>query len=387
MAFKYKILVTLKAIVPNAYKKIKLARDLWKKWFYEILRQWLPQFSRFGPPKGLFYAYDELKAGRLQGEILREAQAEPPLLPGSLRSLAPLTQWGRQPWPIFWTKHQHARLIGKKALLLDHRKRACAEAMYRYHQSGESAYHSLWLSRPISLRGNWTSLLHRWAPASANANYYHWMLDCLPCLALLNRLPSDTQILVPSNLQPFQIETLRYLRLESRIRPLPGTHLLIENFFFSTPTAMTGCANPYAVKFLRGKMLPYAEKTRHSPEKIYIQRRGKTRGIINEPELIAWLEDHGWQVVALETLTVAQQITLFSNARVVCGLHGAAFTNLLWCQPGCIVVELVADNFLNGCYESLASCLEIEHRFLVCSADAESRIHIDLNQLSELLPE
>ena len=32
-------------------------------------------------------------------------------------------------------------------------------------------------------------------------------------------------------------------------------------------------------------------------------------------------------------------------------------------------MELLADNFLNGCYEALASCVNVEHRFLIHPAD------------------
>jgi capsular polysaccharide biosynthesis protein len=91
--------------------------------------------------------------------------------------------------------------------------------------------------------------------------------------------------------------------------------------------------------------------------------------------------------VELETLTLAQQIGLFANARAVCGLHGAGFTNLLWCRPGCVAVELLADNFLNGCYESLASCVAVEHRFLIQPADELQRIRVDIKQLARLLPD
>ena len=183
------------------------------------------------------------------------------------------------------------------------------------------------------------------------------------------------------------METLRWLGLEDRVVPLPGRHLLVENYFFSAPTVMTGCANPYGVNFLREKFLPHAEPPLKPIEKLYIQRRGKTRGLVNEAEVLAFLEQRGWQSVDLESLTPAQQIGLFAQARAVCGLHGAGFTNLLWSRTSCVAVELLADNFLNGCYEALASCVNVEHRFLIHPADQQSRIRVDLSQLASRLPE
>jgi Glycosyltransferase 61 len=374
-----KILTRLKRLGP-VYQSAKRIRRRARNAFFTSLRHTLPPWPRFGPAKGLFHAYEELRAGQLPGEILLAGQIVKPIASDSLRLRAKLGQEGHQPWPIFWTQHAAARLIGDTGLLVDSHKRVCAEALYRIHLDGEPDYHTLWLPPPIKLAGNWTSILYRWS-----SNYYHWLTDCLPRLALLNRLPTDTRILVPANLKPFQLETLRWLGLADRIQAAPGRHLILENYFFSTPTAMTGCANPYAVKFLREKFLSHPETSFAPAEKIYIQRRSKTRGLLNETEVTAFLENRGWRTVDLEALTLPQQVQLFSKARAVCGLHGAGFTNLLWCQPGCIAVELFAENFLNGCYESLASCVEVEHRFLIHPADESSRIKVDLGQLELIL--
>lgn len=377
------ILARLKRLGP-VYDCARWTRRQSRRLCYAALRCLLPAgWPRLGPAKGLFSAYEALRAGRLPGEVLLESQTPSPVPPGALRLRARLGQEGHQPWPVFWTRHDRARLVGGTALLLDGRKCACAEAVYLYQQEGDPGYNTLWLPPPVRLMGNWTSLISYWS----RANYFHWLTDCLPRLALLDRLPPDTKILVPAGLQPFQKETLRWLGLENRLVPLPGRHLLVEHFFFSTPAAMTGCANPYGVKFLREKFLPRAEAPAVPVEKIYIRRRGQARGLVNEPEVIALLERRDWQAVELESLPLARQIGLFAGARAVCGLHGAGFTNLLWCRPGTVAVELLAENFLNGCYESLASCVGVEHRFLIQPADAHSRLRVDLDQLARLLPD
>jgi capsular polysaccharide biosynthesis protein len=381
VTFKQKVLDGCKRLGP-LYRGARNVRRLARRIFYAALRRYLPAWPRLGPAKGLFSAYAELCAGHLPGEVLLPGQSVPPVPAGSLRLRARLGQEGHQPWPVFWTRHANARLIGDTALLLDDRKRACAEALYQIHQDGSADYHTLWLPPPQRLAGNWTSVRYRW-----DANYYHWLTDCLPRLALLDRLPPDTKILVPARLHPFHRETLEWLGLADRVQGAPGRHLLVENYFFSAPTAMTGCPNPYAVNFLRGRFLPRAAAPPFAAEKIYICRRGTTRGLQNEPAVLAFLAARGWQAVELETLTLAQQIGLFANARAVCGLHGAGFTNLLWCRPGCVAVELLADNFLNGCYESLASCVAVEHRFLIQPADELQRIRVDIKQLARLLPD
>src|SRR6185312_9036773 len=94
-----------------------------------------------------------------------------------------------------------------------------------------------------------------------------------------------------------------------------------------------------------------------SPPKFFVHRVGASRGLINEAEVLDFFRNLGWAIIDTETLTMAQQIQLFANAKQVCALHGAALTNLLWSNPGCRVLELVPQNFLNGVYEGIAEAL------------------------------
>ena len=98
---------------------------------------------------------------------------------------------------------------------------------------------------------------------------------------------------------------------------------------------------------------------------------------------MSWMRSYrqrGWTAVDPETLPLAQQIQLFSSARAVCGVHGAGLTNMVWCPPGCRIIELMADNYLNGCFESISACLDVQHAYLVFPGDAERRIRVELDR-------
>ena len=321
----------------------------------------------------------------MPGEILLERQEFAPIPPDAMRIAS-----GLEPTPaptlaglLDTPRQRAARRADTRADGLAQARVPGGDVSVEHHP-GDPAFRSVWLPRPVALAGNWTSIVSRW---TWPGNYYHWFTDALPRLALLDRLPGDTRVLVPSNLQPFQRETLRWMGLGERYRETPERHLRVENYFFSAPTAMTGCTNPYAVGFLRDCFLPLADDAFRGPTKIYLTRRGKARGAVNEEEVEAFLSRRGWTSVDPETLTVAQQIQLFAGARAVCGVHGAGFTNMLWCSPGCAVIELMADNYLNGCFESISACLDIQHQYLVFPGDDESRIHVALDRLARVLPE
>jgi capsular polysaccharide biosynthesis protein len=211
------------------------------------------------------------------------------------------------------------------------------------------------------------------------------LLDALPRLALLPELPPDTRIIVPPRLAPFQQQTLQWLGLEHRIRPTEEKHLLIERYYFCPPTSMTGCYNPFAVKFLRRSFLPRADAGYEPPPRFYVRRLGKVRPIVNENDVLALFRKRGWAIIDTEELPLVQQIRLFSSAEMICAPHGAGLTNLLWCPPGCKVLELCASTYLNGVYEGLAESLALRYRYLIFEADNLYRSSVDLKELERAL--
>jgi capsular polysaccharide biosynthesis protein len=239
----------------------------------------------------------------------------------------------------------------------------------------DPSYNYFSLPCAVTLSGNWTSLISLWSEG-----FYHWFTDALPRLALLDEMPADTGILVRGPLRPYQQESLRMLGLLDRVRETSGRHLLIEDYYFSSPVGMTGCTNPYAVKWLRDQFLQHAASI-ETPKQFFIRRKGKTRGILNQDEVAEFFIALGWSVVDLEELNFAEQIAWFHNAAVIVGEHGGAFTNLLWCRPGCRVLELCPDNFLNGCYEGISLCLALKHEFQIYHADNSNRFCVSLRNL------
>ena len=173
------------------------------------------------------------------------------------------------------------------------------------------------------------------------------------------------------------------LGLLDRVRETSSRHLLVEEYYFSAPVGMTGCTNPYTVEWLRSRFLPHRSLP-ETPPRFFIRRRGRTRGITNQEEIAEFFISKGWVAIHPEELSLAEQIAWFHNAEVIVGEHGAAFTNLLWCRPGCRVVELCPGNFLNGCYEAISLCVGIDHQFKVFPAAPDSSFHVPLREIADI---
>ena len=65
-------------------------------------------------------------------------------------------------------------------------------------------------------------------------------------------------------------------------------------------------------------------------------------------------------------MRVEDQIRLFAEAAVVVAAHGAALTNVAFCSPGAVVVELFAPDYVNTCYWALTAEVDgVEYRYAV----------------------
>lgn len=95
-------------------------------------------------------------------------------------------------------------------------------------------------------------------------------------------------------------------------------------------------------------------------ELVYISRRGK-RQLKNESEIIALLKDFNFTIIEDKPRTVTEQMSIFNNAKVIVGIHGASFANLLWCKPGTHVIELFPKNYYPPHYRFLAGVLDLEY--------------------------
>ena len=108
-------------------------------------------------------------------------------------------------------------------------------------------------------------------------------------------------------------------------------------------------------------------------EKIYLTReKARRRRVTNEGALWAELEGRGFAKVALEELPWAEQIAVCRAARLVVAPHGAGLANLMFCEAGARVVELVNRAYFNPVFWRLAALRGLDYRAVV--ADGEGAI-------------
>jgi Glycosyltransferase 61 len=346
--------------------------------------------GHWGMPSGFYSGLLSVEGGFANGEIIFREQKHPFFTDNSLVKLCGLGQDGFQPWPLFWTKLENAVLCGRSLVPKDASGRLMAEATFS--QTGDitdPAFHHFSLGRRSMIRGNATSIVSRWGgDARGNrryggAGYWHWLFDSVARLSLLDRFPPDTRVITPP-LASWMRWFLERLDLGGRILETEATALQVENFYFSSPSSMTGCWNPHAVEFLRRSFLPFGSTPSDSrPRKFYIQREGFTRKIANERAVQEFFTSRGWALIAPEKLSIPDQIALFRDAKAIAGLHGSALTNLLWCSSGTSVLEFVPENFMAGAFEWLARINGLSHNFELCEVDQRGGATVNVGCISK----
>ncbi len=211
--------------------------------------------------------------------------------------------------------------------------------------------------------------------AAGGYSYFHWMFDVLPRIHLLqksNLFSKVDKFVVNTLASDFQKETLEKLGIpvEKCLESKPDFHIQATHLIVPSLPGITGSMTQWACDFLRETFLKSAtdqssDKSSQS-ERLYISRALATRRrVLNEDAVIDLLSRFGFKVLTMEKLTVLKQAAVMATAEVVISVHGAALTNLVFCSPGCKVIEIFAPHYVNPCYRALCNLMNLDYWYLL----------------------
>lgn len=242
-------------------------------------------------------------------------------------------------------------------------------------------------SRITPLSGYCTSL------RGFNSNYYHTIIDNLPRLTLLNREPyrslPEIKVLclpeAPSRVERFFLRKL--LPPNARLVPVePGQLYCVEKYLFASFLSRRGAAylpRDY-MRYFHDRFLPRRPSTRS--ERIFISRAGtRWRRLLNEEEVVAFLERRGFTSYRLEDLPFEKEIEVMYDADAVVAPHGSGLTNLIFSKP-LPVIEIFPSQTIFPHFYYLSKACGHRHAYLCAGMqhrDADYRV--DLKQLETLL--
>jgi capsular polysaccharide biosynthesis protein len=229
----------------------------------------------------------------------------------------------------------------------------------------------LWRHRlPPAVRvdGTHASIISLWCE-----NYFHWLLDALPRIALLEEAgESQHRLVVPEQLRSFQLESLRALGYDAgRLTRFAGGQLAPDVLVWPSPAAHVGYPTRRNVEWLRRRLvrLPRAGRRR-----IYVSRSdATTRVVVNEPELMSALQPYGFERVLPHDLSFGDQVALFADAEIVVGPHGAGLSNMVFARDAS-VCEIVHPGRRNPCFYRLASASRHDYWYVLAEASGANMV-------------
>jgi hypothetical protein len=177
-----------------------------------------------------------------------------------------------------------------------------------------------------------------------DANYYHFLHDVLPRLAVLEQsgVQRPERWYVPySNAWQRDLLAIWGIGPDEVVNSSEVLHVRAETLVVPSLASIAERNPPWVSRLIRERMVP-AGMQRVPGNRIYLTRGSAryNRSVLNETEVMGVLEPMGFELVDTGKLSIDEQIRTFAEADVIVGPHGASLANLPFCSPGSAVLEL-----------------------------------------------
>lgn len=234
-------------------------------------------------------------------------------------------------------------------------------------------------------------------------SYYHWMMEHLPKLRLLELYQRETgkkpTLLIESNPRDFVCDTLKaagynstqyteWDQQKTTVEKLITTTHRPHIFNYEIPEFSNYNPSVRDFTWLRDRIrssMPDSGTTSGTPEKVYISRQeaSRERKVVNQNQLNGILERHGFETYKLETLPFGQQLSIFDKANVIMGPHGAGLLNMIFADDPTII-ELFPESVIKPHFYFLADMFEFDYMSMITESEGNN-LRLDPDRLDELL--
>lgn len=226
-------------------------------------------------------------------------------------------------------------------------------------------------------------------------NYYHWTLEALPRLYSVRAHTPDLTLLIHEKTRPFIEDYLSFFRFKNIVPIKDDEIVLAPKLWLPTHTAKGLRHNEPLVRemaaYLKARVPSGAAPG--GPARVFISRRGAAyRQALNEPEVYALLREHGFERIRLEDLKLTEQINLFRGVKVLTGIHGAGFSNLIYTDAGEHLVDIIHERHAQNAFYTLACAFGLDYTRLECRGVGKSDYEgnddlvVDLDRVRKYLP-
>lgn len=213
--------------------------------------------------------------------------------------------------------------------------------------------------------------------------YYHWLIEELPVFLSSYKKYPDSIILVNNDPSPWQkcfLDSLEGAKIQYITYPVCLERLIMTGKTAGQGNPLFGVTpNPSDIAVLRDYFKNYIHNIPSSRLKLFLSRSGESRCPKNIAEVERFMESKGYQVVNTNlNLSIFEQMELFSSAKKIIGIHGAAMSNIAWCPSDVEIIELATQGYLPPCFTMIASIRSLNYSWHSYGSLPEDAIEIEM---------
>jgi capsular polysaccharide biosynthesis protein len=199
---------------------------------------------------------------------------------------------------------------------------------------------------------------------SEQPNYGHYLLDMVPLIHTGAQLGAP---MLTWTLRPWQRALIARLDVpEGLIREIRPRPVLVEHAIVSNRMSGVSSQNVHPQhREAFGAILTNVRKAvpgLQTPKRVLVCRSlANSRNLLNRAEVIEALKPLGFVAIQPEKLSFEEQALTFAQADVIVTEFGAAMANVMFCEAGTRVVEIIAEGQHDPWSSHLAAMLGLEH--------------------------
>jgi glycosyltransferase involved in cell wall biosynthesis len=228
-------------------------------------------------------------------------------------------------------------------------------------------------------------------------NYYHWLVEGLLPLDILSRtlgLDSHLKIALPKSVDINALidhrDTFRAVGLNAYdIVEIEANLIKVQEAIWVDQDIVEYMPAPYLKDFQQRISALYAGLRCPRNRRLLVARKGPARTIQNLEQVQTFLARYDFETVYLEGMSMTDQILLFQSAEFVISPHGAGLANLLFCEPGTKVIELMPCFEMRPFFWLISEKLDLVHGMQFCAATPDqdfcAALTVDIGKLQALL--
>jgi capsular polysaccharide biosynthesis protein len=173
----------------------------------------------------------------------------------------------------------------------------------------------------------------------APGNYAAWLFGSLPRLAAYAACDEwrDLPIVLHGDTAAYHLDSLRAMGITRERLRIHGAHVRIEckELIYCTTSYLHHAPSATGVRHVRERVLAHIDVASGDATKkrLYLARRqAKDRPLLNESEVIALLERHGFIAIDPEQHSFEAQVKFVAGAEMLVGPYGANLANMVFAK-------------------------------------------------------